>query len=296
VNHSPARHGRSGRRRAGTRPHRIAAVVLTATALVLGATACSPAAGDDSARASSSEVVLPPAGARFDYQLGGASPVPEGATVVARDSTEEPAADVYGICYVNGFQTQPGVDWPRDLLVRLPGGEPLVDPGWPDEHLLDIATDVNRQAIAARQAETITACADAGYQAVEFDNLDSWTRSEGALDESDAVAFATLLVAEAHDAGLAAAQKNAADLAAQGRDEIGFDFAVTEECDLFDECGVFTDVYGGLVFDIEYTDDLRGTADEVCARVDGLETAPSTIVRDRDLVPADDPAYSYTAC
>jgi hypothetical protein len=270
--------------------------VLTATALVLGATACSPAARDDSARASSSEVVLPPAGARFDYQLGGASPVPEGATVVARDSTEEPAADVYGICYVNGFQTQPGVDWPRDLLVRLPGGEPLVDPGWPDEHLLDITTDVNRQAIAARQAETITACADAGYQAVEFDNLDSWTRSEGALDESDAVAFATLLVAEAHDAGLAAAQKNAADLAAQGRDEIGFDFAVTEECDLFDECGVFTDVYGGLVFDIEYTDDLRGTADEVCARVDGLDTAPSTIVRDRDLVPADDPAYSYTAC
>jgi len=290
---------RSGRRRLDARGRRIGAAVLAATALVLGATACSAGAGDASTRASSSEaadIALPPAGARFDYQLGGASPVPDGAAVVARDSTEAPAADAYGVCYVNGFQTQPGVDWPRDLLVRLPGGEPLVDPGWPDEHLLDIATDVNRQAIAARQAETITACADAGYQAVEFDNLDSWTRSEGAFDEEDAVAFATLLVAEAHDAGLAAAQKNSADLAARGRDEIGFDFAVTEECDLFDECDAFTDVYGGLVFDIEYTDDLRGTADEVCARVDALDTAPSTIVRDRDLVPADEPGYSYTAC
>lgn len=283
-------------------------VGLVAVALaVTGCTAVGAGAGERPERASSSGVVasgaatadgieLPPEGARFDYQLGGASPVPDGAAVVARDSTDDPAEGVYGICYVNGFQTQPGVEWPDDLLVRTADGEPLVDPGWPDEHLFDLSTEAVREAVAERQASTIDGCAESGYQAVEFDNLDSWTRSDGAFDEDDAVAFATLLVARAHAAGLATAQKNTADLGTRGRDEIGYDFAVTEECDRYDECAAYTDVYGGLVFDVEYTDDLRGSAATVCARVDALDPAPSTIVRDRDLVPADDPAYAYTAC
>jgi len=277
-------------------------VLALLTTAVTGCTSAGPAAGDRPERASSAlvttadGVALPPAGAGFDYQLGGASPVPDGVTVVARDSTDEPAEGAYGICYVNGFQTQPGVEWPDDLLVPGPDGEPLVDPGWPDEHLFDLSTEATRQAVAERQASTIDGCAASGYQAVEFDNLDSWTRSEGAFDEDDAVAFATLLVARAHAAGLAAAQKNTTDLGARGRDEVGYDFAVTEECDRYDECDAFTDVYGGLVFDVEYTDDLRGSVAEVCARVGALDPAPTTIVRDRDLVPSDDPAYAYTTC
>ena len=287
---------------------RLGLVGLVGIALVVtGCTGVDAGAGGRPERASTSAVVasgaasadgvvLPPEGARFDYQLGGASPVPDGATVVARDSTDDPAPDVYGICYVNGFQTQPGVEWPDEVLVRTPDGEPLVDPGWPDEHLFDLSSEANRQAVAERQASTIDGCAASGYQAVEFDNLDSWTRSDGAFGEDDAVAFATLLVARAHDAGLATAQKNTADLGTRGRDEVGFDFAVTEECDRYDECDAFTDVYGGLVFDVEYTDDLRGSVAEVCARVDELDPTPSTIVRDHDLVPADDPAHAYTAC
>ena len=287
---------------------RLGLVGLVGIALVVtGCTGVDAGAGERPERASTSAVVasgaasadgvvLPPEGARFDYQLGGASPVPDGATVVARDSTDDPAADVYGICYVNGFQTQPGVEWPDEVLVRTPDGEPLVDPGWPDEHLFDLSSEANRQAVAERQASTIDGCAASGYQAVEFDNLDSWTRSDDAFGEDDAVAFATLLVARAHAAGLATAQKNTADLGARGRDEVGYDFAVTEECDRYDECGAFTDVYGGLVFDVEYTDDLRGSVADVCARVTGLDPAPSTIVRDHDLVPTTDPAHAYTAC
>ncbi|MET4053068.1 hypothetical protein ABID81_002440 [Frigoribacterium sp. PvP054] len=267
-----------------------------------GCTSAGAGDGGPAERASASAapavdgVELPPEGARFDYQLGGASTVPDGATVVARDSTDDPAEGVYGICYVNGFQTQPGVEWPTDLLVRTADGEPLVDPGWPDEHLFDLSTEAVRQAVAERQASTIDGCADSGYRAVEFDNLDSWTRSDGAFGEDDAVAYATLLVARAHAAGLATAQKNTADLGTRGRDEVGYDFAVTEECDRYDECAAYTDVYGGLVFDVEYTDDLRGAVATVCARVDALDPAPSTIVRDRDLVPATDPAHVYTAC
>lgn len=38
-------------------------------------------------------------------------------TVVVRDSTDMPEPGLYSICYVNGFQTQPGAEWPVELLV-----------------------------------------------------------------------------------------------------------------------------------------------------------------------------------
>lgn len=149
---------------------------------------------------------------------------------------------MYSICYVNGFQIQPGVVWPKDLLVHN-GDVLLVDPNWPDEHIIDISTAAKRSAAASRQYISIDACAAAGYAAVEFDNLDSYTRSAGGLSLNDAVAFAGLLVQYAHTAGLAAGQKNTAELGARGRDQIGFDFAVAEECDQFSECSSYTDIY-----------------------------------------------------
>jgi len=233
-----------------------------------------------------------PAGALADYQLGGAYDPPEGVTVVARDSTEEPAAGLYSICYVNGFQTQPGDDWPEELLVQV-DGQPLVDPNWPDEHLIDISSPTARTGAAARLDPTLRRCADAGFDAVEFDNLDSYTRSEGRLTLDDAVAFATLLVDRAHALGLAAGQKNTAELGSRGRDEIGFDFAVVEECAVFDECGVYTSVYGDAVVDIEYTDELPRPFAEVCA---DPATPTTTILRDRMLTPAGDPDHEYGHC
>lgn len=238
-------------------------------------------------------VSLPPAGAAFDYQLGGAYEPPPGVEVVVRDSTADPAPEAYSICYVNGFQTQPGDHWPEELLVHEDSGEPLVDPNWPDEHLLDISTPANREDIAHRQADTIARCAQAGYQAVEFDNLDSYTRSEGRLELDDAVAHAKLLVEKAHEEGLAAAQKNTAELATRGREEIGFDFAVTEECDRWEECEDFAAVYGAHVLNIEYTDDLRGEPAEICARE---STPESTIIRDRELVPDGEQEHAYRSC
>ncbi|WP_165067532.1 endo alpha-1,4 polygalactosaminidase [Marisediminicola senii] len=264
------------------------ALLLTAALTI---TACK---SEDAA--SPNDIVLPPAGAQFDYQLGGNSPVPPGAEVVARDSTDDAAEDAYGICYVNGFQTQPGVAWPAALLVHTDDGELLVDPGWPDENILDTSTPAKRAAIAERLKTTVDGCDDSGYLAVEFDNFDSWTRSGGALDEADAVAFATQLVESAHARGLAAAQKNAPEVAEVGRNDIGFDLAITEQCDRYDECDAYTAAYGGLVYNIEYADDLRGTVDAVCSRVTALDPSPSTIVRDHNLVPANDDDYVYTTC
>lgn len=268
-------------------PRRLAfAAASIAAMLLLSGCASSPS----SVAAADVSVTLPPVGAGFDYQLGGAYPAPVGAAIVERDSTSTPAKSSYGICYVNGFQSQPGVTWPSELLVHRSSGGLLVDPGWPDEHLFDISTATKRSAIADRLGKIVRHCGRVGFEAVEFDNLDSYTRSRGALTKTDAVAFATLLVARAHAVGLAVAQKNAAELTSRS-EEIGFDFAVTEECDRYRECATFTKAYGHRVFDIEYVDELRGTAAAVCAR-----SAVSTIIRDRDLVRRGAKGYAYRAC
>jgi hypothetical protein len=234
-----------------------------------------------------------PAGAIVDYQLGGAYPPPAGVTVVERDNEDEPADGLYTICYINGFQTQPGAEWPADLLVHSADGSQLVDPNWPNEHILDLSTAEKRERIAELQYPVIDGCAAHGFAAVEFDNLDSYSRSNGAFALDDAVAFAKLIVAHAHAAGLPAGQKNTGELGVRGRDEIGFDFLVAEDCDVFEECADYTDVYGDRVIDIEYTDGIRRPFADVCA---DLATPASTILRDRGLSAAGEPGYVYEHC
>lgn len=241
---------------------------------------------------------LPPTAGVVDYQLGGGYDPADGVTGVVRDVTDQPAAGLWSGCYVNGFQTQPAerdrwlAEHP-DLVLRDEDGDPVIDPGWPDELLLDISTDAKRTAIAAAQAPTITACATRGFDAVELDNLDTWTRSDGRLTEDDAVAMATLLVAAGHEAGLAVGQKNAPDLGTRGRDQAGFDFAVAEECQRYDECAAYTEVYGTAVIDIEYADDLSGSWSEVCA---DPQLPASTVLRDRDLATPGSAEYVVDRC
>lgn len=235
---------------------------------------------------------LPP-GAVADYQLGGSYPPPLGVTVVVRDSTDTPEPGLFNICYVNGFQTQPGVDWPVELLIEGPDG-PLADASWPDEFLLEISTGEARAANLALVLPAIRSCAKKGFDAVEFDNLDSYSRSGGRLDIEDALAFAALLVDEAGKLGLPAGQKNSAELAARGRDEAGFAFAVTEECHRWDECAAFTGVYGrDQVLGIEYADDLRGSFEDACADPD---RPGSLILRDRLLSRAGSDGYVFAPC
>src|SRR6478736_3479936 len=102
-----------------------------------GPTLATSATPSPSASGSEAVVVaLPPAGG-FDYQLGGAYEPPAGTAIVSRDSTDEPAPGLYNVCYVNGFQSQPGeADAWDGLLVEGDDG-PLADPGWPDEYLFD---------------------------------------------------------------------------------------------------------------------------------------------------------------
>ena len=117
------------------------------------------------------------------------------------------AADpAYSICYVNAFQTQAnerGTDrpdersnWPRKLVLNKLGD----DPNWGGEYLVDISTGSKRKRAARWVGQMIDGCAEGGFEAVEFDNLDSWTRFDGTplakrvpFGKREALAYAKLL-------------------------------------------------------------------------------------------------------
>jgi hypothetical protein len=254
-----------------------------------------PTPGPTSAGPSPSEppsARLPPPNAGFDYQLGGAYPPPIGVTVVSRDRTESPAPGLYNICYVNGFQIQPGdVGWWKaqhpDLMLRDKGGKLVIDRDW-DEIMLAPTTSERRTALAGVIGEWIAACAADGFDAVEIDNLDTFTRSHGLITEGDAVAQMRLFADAAHAVGLPIAQKNSAEIVGR-RAEMGTDFAVAEECNRYKECDAYTGAYGDHVLVIEYR---RRDFDAGCAAYPDL----SIVLRDLDLVTPADKGYAYGSC
>lgn len=283
---------------------RAAGVAAAALVVALAGCAAQPAPAEPAAtdRAAFDETAFAAlwgeaeAGA-LDYQLGGASEPDAGVTVVVRDREAPPAGVLLDVCYVNGFQTQPGeLDWwlaeHPELLLRGDDGSPVVDPGWPDERILDSSTSASRAAIAALVGGWIDGCAADGYEAVELDNLDAWTRADG-LTRDGTLALAALLVDRAHAAGLAVAQKNALEAGAAGP-AAGFDLVVTEECARFDEC----DDYGALFerhLAVEYADALPAGASfaDVCERPD---QPALTVLRDVGLAPPGDPSHVLERC
>src|SRR5680860_1481932 len=192
-----------------------------------------------------------PVGRDVDYQLGGVRGVPSRVGIVVRDRTAPALPGHYNVCYVNGFQTQASEAgfWRKRMgLVLHRGGRPVLDSAW-GEWLLDIRTARKRERLARIMAAWTGGCAVRGFDAVEFDNLDSYTRSRRMLTRSQAIAFARLLVRGAHRSGLAAGQKNLSDL--DGR-AIGYNFAVAEGCGRYRECSDYTAGYGRRVLAIEY--------------------------------------------
>lgn len=257
---------------------------------VLLLAACGTDPAPSASRSATPAPRLPPRHAGVDYQLGGSYPPPAGARIVVRDHAAKPAAGHYNVCYVNAFQAQPGrtADWPADLLLRDARGKAVIDRDW-DEQLIDLRTPDRRKRAADRVGDLIAGCARHGFQAVEPDNYDSYTRSHGLLKAADATAYLTLLARTAHHHGLAIAQKNTAELASR-REKVGLDFAVTEECGAYEECGTYLRAFDGHVLDIEYTrDGLRAA----CA-VPKLR--PAVVLRDLDLVPRGGKGYVRAVC
>jgi hypothetical protein len=264
-------------------PSLVRTVVLV-MALTVSMTACSSRAHPDRSGASAAtSVSLPPGHGRFSYQIGGAYAPPTGVSIVDRDHTDAADPTRFSICDVNAYQAQADArGWWRahhpDLLLRDPAGQLVVDEQW-DEPLLDLSTPGRRSAVLAVVGGWLDECARQGFRAVEADNLDSFTRSNGLLSAADALAFGRLLAGRAHHDKLALGQKNAAELATQAR-RAGFDFAIAEECQVYSECDAYTSVYGRAFIEIEYTDQPIAAFDTAC-RLRGATT--SVVLRDRQV-------------
>ena len=252
------------------------------------------AARPDAARsdAGGGMLVLPTPNASFDYQLGEPYAPPAGVEIVSRDRNAAPAPGLYTICYVNAFQTQPDerAFWTTmhpGLLLRDAGGDLVIDPDW-DEIILDVTTPESRSALAVIVGGWIDGCAEDGFDAIEIDNLDTYSRSGGLISQDDAVAFMRLLSDIAHGHGLPIAQKNSTEVLGR-RSEMGTDFAIAEECNRYSECGDFTAVYGDLVLVIEYR---RTDFDAGCRDFPEL----SIVLRDLNLSAPGSGSYVYDGC
>ncbi len=257
------------------------------------------------APAAAGAFALPPPNAGFDYQIGGDYPPPPGVSVVSRDwyGGRPAAAGNYSICYVNGFQTQAneaGVNrpdelsnWPRRLVLKRLGD----DPRWGGEYLVDLGTQAKRKRAARWVSQMVGGCADAGFDAVEFDNLDSWTRFRGTplagrvpFGRREALDYAGRLADRAHRLDLAVGQKNTAGITRAESSRVGFDFAIAEECGRWRECGRYRRVYGGEVVAIEYR---RRDFRRSCRAV-GDEIA--IVLRDRLVSTPAKRRYVFDAC
>lgn len=226
------------------------------------------------------EIKLPQFDGNFDYQIGEIYPPAWNVDIVSRDwYAGWPVPDVYNICYVNAFQTQPDDAGDRiDTRFNWPAGTvtPLEDGYW-DEYVINLTTPAVRQLAANHVYRMIDGCADRGFDAVEFDNLDVWTRIPG-MDEyrqmteywfyqAETEDYAKMLVDYTHSRGMAAAQKNTTNLFEdRGHERIGFDFVIAESCAEYDECWIYADNYDDRVIAIEYN---YGYFNAACSRYSG---------------------------
>jgi hypothetical protein len=238
-------------------------------------------------------IILPPPRAVFDDQLGGGYPPAAGVGIADRNLGEGPAPGVYNICHLDAFQVRTGHDgdWPDGLLLRANGN--VVRDGQGHGALLDTRTEADRAAIAASLHPWLAACAEKGFDAVEPDDLDSWERSGGLLSAQDNVELAALLVRDAHQLGLAAAQKNGAAESGAIRARAGFDFAIAENCQHDGQCAAYTWVYGDQVYELEYADGGPGDIGAACA---DHGARISITYRDRAAVPTGRPGYTFEHC
>ena len=248
-----------------------------------------PGSPGDPAATGTKTVTAPPVAGRFDYQIGGAYAPDASVRIVSRDRTDPAVPGVYSICYVNAFQTQPGEEQAdAPLLLHDASGNRVKDEDW-GEYLFDTRTAVARATLLATVGPWIDGCARSGYSGVEFDNFDSWDRSDGLISVQNNLDAAKLLIDRAHADGLAAGQKNGAEVAEQGK-ALGFDFAIAEQCQQYSECDAYAAVYGGHLIEIEYTDNAFTTA---CA---ARAANASVLRRDVDVTPKGSSGYISRWC
>lgn len=177
----------------------------------------------------------PPAGITWQWQLTGTIDTSHDVDAYDIDGFDADAATVQKIkasgarviCYISAGSYE---DWRPDAS-NFPAPVIGSSNGWEGENWIDIRSKAVLDVMDARMAM----CAEKGFDAVEFDNIDGFSNSSGfPLTAQDQLNYSKALADAAHRHGLAAALKNNAEQAAQL--EPYFDMVVVEQCYEYDEC------------------------------------------------------------
>lgn len=177
----------------------------------------------------------------FDIDLYGPSGAPNHAAVAAIHR-----AGGYVICYVDAGTWENWRPDARRFAAALLGRSN----GWPGERWLDVR---RRAVLLGIMAQRVARCAAAGFDAVEFDNVDGYSNATGfAITAADQLRYDEALAALAHRDHLAVGLKN--DVAQVATLEPFFDFALDESCVRYAECAGLSRFRhaGKAVYDVEY--------------------------------------------
>ena len=240
--------------------------------------------------ASTATRTLPPTTGSFDYQLGGVVHARRRRhRRHPRQHRRRPRRASTRSATSTGSRRSRASSWPSNLILQNKAGKPIVDPGWPDERIIDISTAAKRtRGEPAHRHDDRRRARRRASGAVEFDNLDSYSRSKGRLDpvEDDRVREAPRASTPTRRAR-GRARRTPASSARAARRRSASTSSPPRSATSTASAASFTKVYGTHVLDIEYTDDLRGTFD-AGLRSHG-DDPPQTILRDRDLTTPNEP-------
>jgi hypothetical protein len=223
------------------------------------------------------------------WQLQGTVSIHPGVTVYDVDGFNTSAATVAAlhasapgakvICYLNVGAAENF----RSDYSQFPASVLGATDGFPGENWLDIRQlSVIEPIMTAR----MQMCASKGFDAIEPDNVDSYTNVTGfPLSAQDQLTYDMWIANTAHGLGLSVGLKN--DFGQVPQLEPYFDWALDEQCDQFTTCGtlVYFTQANKAVFDAEYMDESALCATNAAAHInqafydvnlDGLTWVPCT--------------------
>jgi hypothetical protein len=176
--------------------------------------------------------------------------------------------------------------WSAGTMENWRADAPSYDPmllgnaysGFADERWVDIRQISKLAPILQARMDM---CKAKGFDAIEFDNMDSWFADNKTglnITQEDAVAFVVWLAQQAHQRGMSMALKSVVEIVPAVRNHV--DFSVVEQCFQYKECtrsspntngqygyDMMTEI-GKPVFEAEYK--TYDAANNVCGQANAL--------------------------
>jgi hypothetical protein len=141
---------------------------------------------------------------------------------------------IHVICYIDVGTDE---NWRPDAS-EFPASVIGKSNGWPGESYLDIADTSVLEPIMTKRFEM---CKEKGFDAVEPDNMDTYEEGSKVgftITAAEQLTYDEWVAGEVHSLGMAVLQKNDGEQTSSL--ESHFDGALTEECNVWDECSNFT--------------------------------------------------------